>query len=98
ESQPYRQITLAKGRLEALYDRFANNLMKPIGEVVAKIIKQTGVDGEMILPYTIAKHTLERNPDLRSKEINDWMKKNIKDPNLITPEEDAALQDFIESV
>lgn len=74
-SNPYRDITLAKGRMEALYREYTNVKMKPIIDTTAKIISD-GMDSDNILPYTIAKHALERNPDLRENEVNDWIKRN----------------------
>jgi len=79
KSNPYRDITLAKGRLEALYREFTDTKMAPVLKTVAKIIK-SGVKGDNILPYMISKHALERNPDLRAKEadklLKEWIYKN----------------------
>ena len=74
-SNPYRDITLSKGRMEELYNSFVNDKMKPVLTSVSKIIK-SGISGEEILPYVIAKHGLERNADLRAKELQDFIKKN----------------------
>jgi hypothetical protein len=98
KSNPYRDITLAKGRLEALYREFNDTKMKPVIQTVTKIIK-SGVNGDNILPYLIAKHSLERNPDLRAKEYDDEIKKfTFRNQNMDDAEFKKALEKFDEAL
>ena len=87
-SNPYRAIDLAKGRLESLYTRYLNNKFNPVLKAIADILK-TGISGADILPYMISKHAIERNPDLRQNEINELVEKFKKSyPNATQDEID----------
>lgn len=89
-SNPYRDMTLAKGRLERLYRLFVDEKMAPVLKTVSKIIN-TGVGGEEILPYVIAKHAIERNADLRQKDLDAWIQQH--------PEAgDAEIEAYEESI
>ena len=98
KSNPYRDITLAKGRMEALYRDFTDTKMKPVLQTVTKIMK-SGINGDNILPYLISKHALERNPDLRAKEIQDEIKKfTFRNQNMDDAEFKKALEKFDEAL
>lgn len=87
-SNPYRAIDLAKGRLESLYTRYLNNKFNPVLKAIADI-RKTGISGADILPYMISKHAIERNPDLRQNEINELVEKFKKSyPNATQDEID----------
>jgi hypothetical protein len=97
-SQPYRAIDLAKGRMESLYTRYMDKKYKPILKAISDI-RKAGFNGEDILPYMIAKHTLERNPDLRQKEVNEMVDKFKKtNPDATQDEIDVFTFDAIESL
>lgn len=87
-SNPYRAIDLAKGRLESLYTRYLNNKFNPVLKSIADI-RKTGISGADILPYMISKHAIERNPDLRQNEVNELVEKFKKSyPNATQDEID----------
>jgi len=92
DSQPYRQMSLSKGRLEKLYGEFKVNLINPLTDAITNIIK-SGIDGNFILPYVICKHALERIPDLRQNEIDKWMKSHEN----AEPEEVEAFIDSLKN-
>ena len=71
---------------------------KPILKAISDI-RKAGFNGEDILPYMIAKHTLERNPDLRQKEVNEMVDKFKKtNPDATQDEIDVFTYDAVESL
>ncbi|MCF7859860.1 MAG: hypothetical protein K9N07_11150 [Candidatus Cloacimonetes bacterium] len=71
----YRDIRNMFGRMEALYEEFQQENIKPVIESFTKIIK-SGMKSEGILPYMIAKHGLERNRVMREEEMEKFMENN----------------------
>lgn len=97
-SQPYRAIDLAKGRMESLYTRYLTNKFNPILKAISDM-RKIGISGTDILPYMISKHALERNPDLRNKELNELVDKFKKsNPDATQDEIDVFTFDATESL
>lgn len=74
-SKPYRDTSLAFGRMEKLYEDYYNKKIKPLLAVVAEMIK-SGTPSEFILPYVICKHAPERNKYIRGKIFSKWYEQN----------------------
>lgn len=95
-ADPFRDKKLAPGRLQSLSKEFEKK-MEPLLKTVAKIVK-TGISVEWIEPYLIAKHTPERNAEVRRQKLeefknrsfnlNRWIEKN--DPTEIELQEKIA--------
>ena len=79
-SNPYRDINLSFGRMEELYRQFTEEKMKPILESISDIVKKSGVSPEIILPYVISKHGIERNRVMRSEELKRWIESQDEQP------------------
>lgn len=77
--KPYRQLNLAFGRMETLYQEFADTKMKPIIKTINKIRKE-GVGLDYVLPYAIAKQAIERNPKMRDEEAQAIVDDRLKKP------------------
>ena len=84
-SKPYQQLSRAFGRMETLYTDFTKGKIDPIWKTMGKI-RKAGMPTEVILPYVIAKHSLERNPKMRADELQKWMESH---PNASQKEIDA---------
>jgi hypothetical protein len=72
--KPYRDMFNSFGRTEQLYKAFTKDKMKPVLRAINDIV-QSGVDRDVILPYLIAKHSLERNAYMRDQEAKIWASK-----------------------
>ena len=83
--KPYRDKSLSYGRTETLFKEFSREKFDPVLNTI-NAIKKTGMPGEAILPYVIAKHATERNSYMREQELNQWMEANQE----ATPEEVQA--------
>ena len=70
-ANPFRDKKLAPGRLQTLSDKFEKDKMAPVIKTVSKIVK-TGISPEWIEPYLIARHTPERNADIRRQKLEDF--------------------------
>lgn len=81
-SKPYRDKNLSFGRIEAMWDDFRSDIMKPIYDVIAKYTKK-GLSKNDIMIYMIAKHASERNQKIRLDKVEEYKLKHPK----ATPEE-----------
>ena len=90
QSKPYRDTSLSFGRQEKLYNDFFDQKMKPVLNTVAKM-KKTGIPGENILPYIIAKHAIERNRVFRTKERDEYIASNPE----ATPSEIKEIEEVL---
>jgi len=74
-SKAYRDMRNSFGRMEALYREFQEGKINPVKASIVKLVK-SGVNSDMVLPYTIAKHGLENNREKREEELQKWVKAN----------------------
>jgi hypothetical protein len=72
KARPYRDINLSFGRMEEIYQEYQREKMDPILDAMRDLVKE-GLNLDYIIPYIYAKHAGERNADMRSQELKDWM-------------------------
>ena len=92
-SKPYRQLNLSFGRQESLFNEYTEKQTKPIIKALVAIRQQAHISPDFSLPYTIAKHSLERNPKMRQEEAE-----AIVDRSLMYPTREAIENDMDGSV
>lgn len=76
-SKPYRDSFNAFGRIESLWEDFREEKMKPVYKFMAKY-KKSGLTMKDFIYYMIAKHSSERNKQIRINKVDEWKKKHPK--------------------